>query len=174
MPQLFQRGFTHGKENGTGLGLYHAKTQIENLGGKVEISSTVNIGTTLTLLIPTAPAPEWFISSIDFSKYDSVVIIDDDVSIHELWKSKIKNKDIYTFSKVQDFEHWFTSDESYNIGRIVYLMDYNLNDPLSGIDLIEKLSISKKSILVTSEIENPNLIQRANWIGVKVMPKVLI
>lgn len=39
----------HGNENAEGVGLYLTKSQIETLGGKIEIKSEVNIGTTFTI-----------------------------------------------------------------------------------------------------------------------------
>ena len=173
LSQVFERNFTYGKENGSGLGLHHAKVQIENFGGKIQIESLVDSGTAVTISIPTVPAPEWFISSVDFSDKDSVIIIDDAISIHDLWKSKISGKNIFAFSCSEEFEKWFSSDESKDIGEVVYLVDYNLNESISGIDLIEKHSIASKSVLFTAEFDDQSMLTRANWVGVKVMPKVV-
>ena len=45
---------THG---GTGLGLPIAKSLMEMQGGTITVKSTVNVGSTFSILIPTAPAP---------------------------------------------------------------------------------------------------------------------
>ena len=37
--------------DGKGIGLYIAKTQIERLGGKIEIESKLNVGTTFTITL---------------------------------------------------------------------------------------------------------------------------
>lgn len=42
----------HRNEDSEGVGLYLVKSQIESFGGKIEIDSKVNIGTTFTITIP--------------------------------------------------------------------------------------------------------------------------
>lgn len=46
------KGFTSGKENGTGIGVYYAKQFVENLGGRLDIQSAVGVGTDVSVLIP--------------------------------------------------------------------------------------------------------------------------
>lgn len=48
---LFKPGATFGKENGKGLGLAHAKTTIEAVGGKIGISSKVGSGTEIKIVL---------------------------------------------------------------------------------------------------------------------------
>jgi signal transduction histidine kinase len=52
-------GFSFGKgdldQSGNGLGLFHAKTTIENLGGRIKIESTEGLGTTISLILPLEP-----------------------------------------------------------------------------------------------------------------------
>ena len=52
LPRLMQWGETHGKANGTGLGLYSAKTAVESWGGQISISSQVGVGTRVSLRLP--------------------------------------------------------------------------------------------------------------------------
>ena len=47
----------HGNENAEGVGLYLTKSQVETLGGKIEISSEVNKGTTFTITMNTKKNP---------------------------------------------------------------------------------------------------------------------
>lgn len=53
-PEILQKvclkGFTVGKNNGNGLGLYHAKSTIEASGGLFTITSVVDIGTTVNIV----------------------------------------------------------------------------------------------------------------------------
>jgi signal transduction histidine kinase/CRP-like cAMP-binding protein len=47
--RVFEPFFTHGKRHGTGLGLAIVKKIIEDHGGKIEIDSTENVGTSIHL-----------------------------------------------------------------------------------------------------------------------------
>lgn len=47
----------HGNENAEGVGLYLTKSQVETLGGKIEISSKVDVGTTFTITMNTKKNP---------------------------------------------------------------------------------------------------------------------
>ncbi|MFB9057562.1 PAS domain-containing protein [Mariniflexile ostreae] len=47
----------HGNENAEGVGLYLTKSQIETLGGKIEVSSKVNVGTTFTITMSIKKKP---------------------------------------------------------------------------------------------------------------------
>ena len=54
---LGTRGTTFGKRHGSGLGLSHAKDQLEAWGGKLKIESLIGKGTVVTLAIPTIDRP---------------------------------------------------------------------------------------------------------------------
>jgi signal transduction histidine kinase len=51
--KLYRRFHTH--VDGKGLGLYLVKTQVDTLGGTIEVESEVNCGTTFTIILPTPP-----------------------------------------------------------------------------------------------------------------------
>lgn len=51
---LGQRGVSYGKPNGNGLGLYHAKTLVEAVGGRLVLQSRVGVGTLVTMQVPVA------------------------------------------------------------------------------------------------------------------------
>jgi signal transduction histidine kinase len=56
LERVFQPFFTT-KPNGTGLGLASVRRAVERYGGAVEISSAVGKGTTVRILLPSAPPP---------------------------------------------------------------------------------------------------------------------
>ncbi|MBI4668495.1 MAG: HAMP domain-containing histidine kinase, partial [Elusimicrobia bacterium] len=104
LAKLGQRGETHGKAGGSGLGLYHARTSLESWGGSLEIASErmsdraiergeqetegERHGTTVTLKLPLAKPPSWFVSQLEIDPQSAVVILDDDTSIHQVWQGR--------------------------------------------------------------------------------------
>lgn len=48
------RPFRSTKEGGLGIGLYHCKVVVEGAGGRIHVSSTPNIGTTVQIILPAA------------------------------------------------------------------------------------------------------------------------
>lgn len=56
LPRFFDRGFTDGKEGGTGLGTAHARSVVEAHGGKADVHSDVGKGTRVRMRLPKPPA----------------------------------------------------------------------------------------------------------------------
>ncbi|MCB9254036.1 MAG: HAMP domain-containing histidine kinase [Bdellovibrionaceae bacterium] len=52
LPHVFERGFTHGKNGGHGIGLAYVKDAVTGLGGTVEIVSSPGEGTTVLVEFP--------------------------------------------------------------------------------------------------------------------------
>ncbi len=86
-------GFTHGKAlsqtSGNGLGVYHAINTIRSFDGDFNIKSELNAGTEVTMALPQSKPPNWFVNHICFSSLNRVIILDDDPSIHWLWKERL-------------------------------------------------------------------------------------
>ncbi len=81
LSKLGQKGETHGKDGGTGLGLYHARTSVENWGGELTIDSGPGKGTIVTLSLPAAAKPAAGLRA---------VLLDDDPLVHMNWKMAAK------------------------------------------------------------------------------------
>ncbi|MBI5743799.1 MAG: HAMP domain-containing histidine kinase, partial [Elusimicrobia bacterium] len=79
LSKLGQKGGTHGKAGGTGLGLYHARTYAESLGGSFNIKSELGKGTTVTVELPAAGAVT-----------GPVFLLDDDLLVHMNWRTAAK------------------------------------------------------------------------------------
>ena len=171
--RVLQRGVSL-KENGTGLGLYHAKKTIESWQGIFSLNSVENEGTRITLQLPRQPTPSWFIHEIQLSLSTPIAILDDDVSVHRAWQLKMGavSKDLVLsfFTEPQDFLGWAKQKTDFFL-----LTDYNLgNSMLNGLDIIEKLALEKKAILSTGQYDQVEIINRCLQLGCYLLPKNLM
>lgn len=180
LAKLGQRGVTHGKASGLGLGLYHAKNAVESWGGRLDISSDVGKGTTLTIALPRAQPPEWFVSKLELHPGDTIVILDDDTSIHQVWQgrfdsSRVKEHgiEIVHFSTPAEIRDW-VRDNAAGAKRALYLMDYELlGHRETGLALAEELGVGARSILVTSRFEEKGILDGCLRLKVRMIPKGL-
>ncbi len=179
MTEIFKQGVSFGKTAGLGLGLFHAKDQIESLGGKISIRSVLGAGTQVVLTLPLHSPPSWFAESLSLFGINRVVVLDDDPSIHELWRYRLKNLDLDDpitedhFERGADFERWMLSHCG-RPERTVYLIDYELlGENETGLDWIERLELRSSAYLITSRFEEEHLIRRCEQLGVKLIPKNL-
>ncbi|MGE0527334.1 MAG: PAS domain-containing sensor histidine kinase [Bdellovibrionales bacterium] len=178
LPKLMQKGSTYGKEKGNGLGLYDAKKTIETWGGTISLESQEGVGTKVLVSLPLTKEPEWFARKISFDAATTVVSIDDDVSIHEVWRSRFTSVmesfegiRFLSFSSVSEFMTWHSREAG---RKCLFLVDYEfLHQSMTGLDLIEKLKIERTSILVTSRYGEFPVSQRAQALCVSVLPKNL-
>ncbi|MFH1357366.1 MAG: HAMP domain-containing sensor histidine kinase, partial [bacterium] len=184
IPKLMQKGASFGKEehkkSGSGLGLYHAKETIESWGGDVKIESTVDEGTTITITLPKQLAPDWFVPEINIDKDTYVFILDDDDSIHQVWKNRLNKLQI-----AKDKVHHFKSDNSIltfyrekesllKKAKILFLFDHELlGNEKTGLQIIDELNIKENAILVTSHYEEEHIRSECARLGVKLLPKNL-
>ncbi|MFZ4402973.1 MAG: sensor histidine kinase [Pseudobdellovibrionaceae bacterium] len=175
--KLGERGVTHGKsgnDSGSGLGIYHAKNTVESFGGQFIIESKVGVGTVITMTFPAEAPPDWFVSSLKLTTDTSVVICDDDSSIHGLWTERLKSlsapiQDLH-FSSDEAFLGWYQNRDENK--RYLFLMDFELlGCKKNGLDLIENLKLNSEAFLVTSRYEEKNILERCKSMGVKLIPK---
>ena len=178
LEKLGQQGFTHGKDKldnaGNGLGFYHAKKSIEQLDGRIEIKSTVGAGTTIDIYLKLAETPKWFPDQIDLSRKTTIVSLDDDLSIHQIWKNRISNSIVQKQIQSGEVFEKLVRENNANTGSTQFLVDYELlNQRKTGLDLIEELGIAHNSILVTSRYDDAEIQKRSELLGLKILPKSL-
>jgi len=181
LSKLGARGVTHGKENtesGSGLGIYHAKEFAEKAGGHFQIESALGQGTSVTLALPKTKAPWWFLERLKIASNQTIVSLDDDQTIHQIWDGRIKSSvssttaiEFLSFSSSAPLEEWLGKNRD---KKILFLVDYQfLQSDKNGLDVIEHLDIAKQSVLVTSRFDEPQVRERAKSLGVKILPKGL-
>ncbi|MHB1948718.1 MAG: ATP-binding protein [Gammaproteobacteria bacterium] len=153
-----EQGYTFGKTNGNGLGLSHAIKSIKEWGAKYHIDTKENSGTKVTIILPIQNYPSWM--ETDLYIYDdlNIVIVDDDHSIYNLWKEKFT--DNLSDIKIGNLTYLKNPEELQNhvtktiidFNKTIFLIDYHYKDSSqTGIEEIQKFSLEKNSILVTSQ-----------------------
>ncbi|MBI3289617.1 MAG: sensor histidine kinase, partial [Elusimicrobia bacterium] len=65
LPRIGEKGFTHGKPGGQGLGVHHARADALSWGGTLDIESSPGRGTKVALRLPLAQAPAWFVPRLE-------------------------------------------------------------------------------------------------------------
>lgn len=180
LSRLGQRGETHGKPGGSGLGLYHAKTSIESWGGRLAIDSEPGKGTTVAIHLPRARPPEWFVSKLAISPGTSIIVLDDDTSIHQVWQGRFESThvkdhgvELLHFSTPTELRSW-TQTTARTAKDPLYLMDYELvGYRETGLSLAEELGIGARTILVTSRFEENGVLDDSLRIKARLIPKSL-
>jgi signal transduction histidine kinase len=177
--KLGKLGVTYGKFDGHGLGLFHAKTTVENWGGELEIQSQVGKGTTVSIHLPKSKAPTWFLPELKICNNQTIVIIDDDESIHAVWKERFRefqNENAQPFKLLHfyspdELTEWKQSNDSMQ-SNMIYLCDYEfIGSSENGIELITKLRLNYFTILVTSRFYMDDVITECESSSLKLLPK---
>jgi signal transduction histidine kinase len=176
IPDLGKEKKSHNKESGNGLGLYHAFRSIESMGGNISIRSSLGIGTEVIITLPRRPAPKWFVPELNLSTRSAVIIMDDDASVHQIWKDRLdpdhhSGLTMHHFTTASDLKEFYRKNFS-DLDDCVFLVDFEISKNLeNGLDLIEQLGIADSSILVTSRFEEKHIRERCDRLNVKLIPK---
>lgn len=176
--KLGAKGQSFNKKGGAGLGLSYAFTSIEKWGGRISITSKRGQGTTVTIALPKAENPKSFVDSIKIRPHSNIVILDDDLSVHQIWQGRLDsiitndNKlKVMHFSNPDEFLAWYRDKDTV---IDLFLVDYEyLGYELNGIDVIKKCQLSKESILVTSRYKEPHIHAECDKHHFKLLPKGL-
>lgn len=175
--RIGEKGFTFGKENGSGLGLYYLKKSIQDQGGIFELASQENVGTTVTVKLLRSQDGVLGQKSLDLTGFDKILLLDDDLSVHEGWKQRFG-----AVSTKCTLEHAFDPDAAFRWlkrqprhERILLLSDFELHHKINGLEFIEQ---SKNhvaaSVLVTTNCSDSFVRAEAHRSGVPLLPKSLI
>ena len=67
---------------------------------------------------------------------------------------------------------WHAASEPGVLEKTLFLVDYELlGQNVTGLDLVEGLSIERRSVLVTSRFDEEGIRGRCDKIGLKLIPK---
>ncbi|MBL7545797.1 MAG: HAMP domain-containing histidine kinase [Bdellovibrionaceae bacterium] len=177
LPKVFQKHFSEGKSNGSGIGLSHAKENVEAWGGRIGVESTSNIGTTVTVNLPIVDRAEWYLPRLKFNSSSKIVVIDDQDSALELWKIKFEESQILSQVRLSTDSQSLNIDSSL-LGKsakdFTYLIDHDLSSKVSGFELLTRLPNESLRCLVTGNFDDTNLRASCEATGVYIIPKSCI
>ncbi len=176
LSRIGEKGFSFGKENGSGLGVYYAKETVRSWGGRLEITSQVGVGSSTMIVLNEQPPPSWFAQGVQLSKGSTVIILDDDPTIHAAWQERMR--DFADDLSVQHFFDplsalsWFVQNRE-RLGKYYVLSDYELRaQGANGLDVIERFGMNHQdALLVTSAFEDSNVRSRCDELKIKILPK---
>ena len=166
------------KVGGSGIGTGQIRDALKEFNGTQFIASTPNVGTKITLTIPKSDKPAWAIEQIVLCKGDIVIILDDDISVHHLWKDRLKKylSDISLkfFENGQEAADFINACEAKD--RLMLLSDYELrNQELNGLEVIQRSNLkNSQSIIVSSIYSRKEIQDKAIKLGIKILPKAFI
>lgn len=170
-----EQGFTFGKgKNGNGIGIFSSKEWLAENSGTLEIKSSMGIGTEVIVSLPFVPTPDWFLTKFSIQKNQPVVVVDDDIFVHQLWKDRMERiqfeGEIYSYFSLEEFSKSFKFNS-----EAVYLIDFDfINEKKSGLDFIIEQQLFSSAILCSNRSDDPNLIKKLEINKIKFLPKLLV
>ncbi|CAL7961192.1 Sensor protein [Gammaproteobacteria bacterium] len=167
---------THSKKDGNGIGFTQIRSTLQLSKSSMLIESKIGKGTKIALTFPIADVPDWIAQQIILHKGDTVVVLDDDPSIHYAWNARFEN-----YKGIVSLKHFKSGEKAIDFinakpekNKVFLLSDFELiNQELNGLEVIERVSMRKQSVLVTSHYSNIKIHDLAAEIGVKILPKQL-
>jgi signal transduction histidine kinase len=141
------------KKRGHGIGMQQIRRTMKAMKGEMGIKSGKD-GTEVKLIFPVVNPPEWIAdNNIVLHKGDTIVVLDDDISIHDVWEKRFEEfgNDINTKCFTQGLEAIEFINTIKEKDKVFLLADYELRGQnIDGVDVIEKSGMQNKSFLVTN------------------------
>jgi anti-sigma regulatory factor (Ser/Thr protein kinase) len=170
---------THGKANGQGIGLTQVRDTLALYQGKLTIDSALGKGTEVQLRFARDKLAPWLADNITINAEDTLVVLDDEPSMHQAWRQYFKQSDSY--QHFRDHSLHFTQGQqavdyinsAADKDKLVLLTDYELlKQPLNGVDVIKRTGL-KRVIVVTSHYDDKQLRDYILNKNIKILPKQL-
>ncbi|HAZ13184.1 MAG: hypothetical protein A2X86_15985 [Bdellovibrionales bacterium GWA2_49_15] len=177
LDQIGKRGMSF-RTGGNGLGLSYAKSKIESWGGRLEIESVFQHGTTVMVKIPSVAVPKWFTAEIALDGAKEFILTDDRPDMHLLVQDALKENhahlEKYFHQSPEEFEAWFLENKN-ALHSPVFVFDYDLGtDKKTGLDLIEEFGLQSNAILMTNFYDDALVQAKVVNAGVRMFPKGLV
>lgn len=171
LPKVREKGFTHGKEKGSGLGLYYAEKLMEEAQGALTIESDLGGGTTVSLMFPQAPTPSWFCDSLAMPKDGTLYVCDDQAYMLQAWQMALPKEIRAQFHAT--VEALPPASEISSDDRFLIDYDFGKGKP-TGLSAIRGLPNPANAILVTGRAYEAEIQTECASVGCKLLSKDLI
>lgn len=173
LPKIFDKNFSEGKKSGSGIGLSHAKENIESWNGTISAESVLGVGTTITINLPIEDRASWYLPRLKFNSRSQIFVLDDQESALELWKLKLEESNLLKQTTLSKNFHGLSNYKMSGIefSDLTFLFDYDLSQSQSGLDLLKNLPKSATRCLVTGNFDNSELRSTCVENGIYLLPK---
>ncbi len=173
-PHIFDKDFSFGKKNGTGVGLWHAKEFITSWDGTIGVQSATGLGTALTIKMPINDREAWYLPRLKFNLKSKIFVLDDQESGRALWQLKFDDTELLKQTTFMSQENDLTTviheiEESPQ--ESVLLFDYDLGGGNTGLDWLQKMPKAATRCLVTGHFDNETVRASCLEYGVYLIPK---
>jgi signal transduction histidine kinase len=168
------------KPKGTGLGFQSMRSKVERVGGRVEVTSELGVGTIVSLIFPTCLPNDSFVSWILLAPNTNIVAIDDDPSIVSLWRRRFEllNIPVSQFfgltgeNELVTLNKLLQSDEQ----PLLVLVDHDLRGwGQNGLEILDSISGDRVTrILVTNRNDEPEIEAKCELSGCKLLGKTRV
>lgn len=177
---LGKRGFSYGKNgkvSGFGLGVHHAFEVVRSWGGELLYESNLGLGTKAVITLNKADTPAWFANEIKFEEPATVIVLEADVTIFNLWKARFSNfigVKLIHFTSPEQVLNWFRKEMGC-VKNSLFLFDVvPFGSCESGLDLIDRLGVTSNALVVTSRWSEAEVRVRCEKRRMRILPKALV
>jgi len=176
LSQIGTKGMSFGKDGGSGLGVFYAKEVIHSWGGQFGITSKENSGTQVTIALRSEKPPAWMAQNLELPRGSTLIILDDDSSIHAAWQERLKDfeddLEVQHFFDPPSIQSWFVQNRE-KLGKYSILSDYELRaNGTNGLDVIERLGVNPDDVLlVTSAFDDRGVQSQCAEMKIRILPK---
>ncbi len=180
--QKFNQGIavTEGKKEGHGVGLTQIRDAILSGNGVFKVHASMD-GTRITIRFPVITTPKWLAKEINLRPNDTVIILDDDESIHGSWDRRfesiinknpaLKIKHFYEGHEVILYINSLTPEQKKDIFLLTDLE--LLEQGINGFDVILQTQMSR-TVLVTSYSLSEDKQLEVTKGNIRVLPKEFV
>lgn len=176
LAKVGEKGFSHGKANGTGLGFHYARKAAESWGGCLQIASRLDKGTQVEMTLPLRH--DRFLTNLTLERGAKIVIVDDETFAHDGLRSRLTALDpsfeIEHFFAPKDALTW-VSERRADLGDFYLFSDLHMNcSDFDGLDVLREVGPSKRTFLMTNAFDHADVQDRCRDLGVSILPKTIL